>query len=105
MYEMIFVFAIAAFFGLLTLFANREEALKKEAYNQMANDHLQTCNAIMFCTRNDAERLIDSFYGRWSGVIDEWELSTRTAALYKRVRDTQKTREEMVRRQNGYRNQ
>ena len=97
---MLFIFGLAAFFGFMWAFANREETLKKEAYNQMANDHLQTCNAIMFCTRNDAERLIDAFYGRWSGIIDEWELSNRTAALYKSIMTAQKRKEEITRRNN-----
>ena len=105
MNEMLILFGIAAVFGVLSAVKHREEVITEQALEDMYVDHLQTCNAIMFCTRNDAERLIDAFYGRWSGVIDEWELSTRTAALYKRVRDTQKTREEMVRRQNGFRNQ
>jgi hypothetical protein len=103
MNEMYFLFALAAFFGFLTLISHREETLKRENYAQMQNDHLQTCNAMLYCTRNDAERLIDAFYGRWSGVIDEWELSTRTAALYKRIIETQKQREEMIERQKRYR--
>ena len=103
MTEMYFLFGLAAVFGFLAFVANRDEAIKKAYYDQMANDHLQTCNAMLFCTRNDCERLIDAFYARWNGIIDEWELSTRTAALYKRVIETQKTRDEMLKRQERYR--
>lgn len=103
MNEMYLLFGLAAFLGFLTLMTHREETIKRENYAQMQNDHLQTCNAMLYCTRNDAERLIDAFYGRWSGVIDEWELSNRTAALYKRIIETQKQREEMLERQKRYR--
>jgi hypothetical protein len=47
---------------------------------------------LLHVNRNDAERHIDAFYGRWSGRVDEWELSNRTASLYKRLFDIQKAK-------------
>jgi hypothetical protein len=93
--ELSIIASICAFFTLITMFSHRDEKLREDTYNAMKVDHLQTCNAMLFCTRNDAERLIDAFYGRWSGIIDEWELSTRTAALYKRVMEAQKVKRDM----------
>lgn len=74
---------------------SREEVMQEQTLSEMKADHLRTSQAMMWCTRNDAERLIDSFYGRWSGLVDEWELSSRTAALYKRVIEVQKVKADM----------
>jgi hypothetical protein len=100
MSDMLFIFGLAAFFGMLALYSNREETIKAQQIEDMKVDHMQTSHAIQFCTRNDAERLIDAFYGRWSGIIDEWELSNRTAALYKSIMTAQKRKEEITRRNN-----
>jgi hypothetical protein len=92
MNEMLILFGIAAVFGLLSAVKHREEVITEQALEDMKVDHLQTCNMLIYVNRNDAERHIDAFYGRWSGRVDEWELSNRTAALYKRLFDIQKAK-------------
>jgi hypothetical protein len=95
MNEFLFFLAMAGFFTLLFHWSHLREKLHEQHINDMKVDHLQTCNMLLYVNRNDAERHIDAFYGRWSGKIDEWELSNRTAALYKRLFDIQKTRAEI----------
>lgn len=73
----------------------RDEILQEQTLNEMKLDHFRTSQSMLWCTRNEAERLIDSFYGRWSGLVDEWELSSRTASLYKRVIEVQRIRKDM----------
>lgn len=96
---MYLIFGLAAVIGTIAWFMERDEAIKSQWMEDMKVDHMQTCEAMRHLTRNECERLIDAFYGRWSGIIDDWELSTRTAALYKRVIEAQKQREEMIKRQ------
>ena len=74
---------------------SRDEILQEQTLNEMKLDHFRTSQSMLWCTRNEAERLIDSFYGRWSGLVDEWELSSRTASLYKRVIEVQRIRKDM----------
>lgn len=100
MTDIYLIFGLAAFFGVLSLYSHRDEAIQRQRMEDMKVDHMQTSHAIMFATRNDAERMIDGFYGRWSGVIDEWELSNRTAALYKCIISSQKRKDEIERRNN-----
>jgi hypothetical protein len=92
MNDMYIIFGLAAFFAVLSFYKHRDEIIQQQFYEDMKVDHLQTCNILIYVNRNDAERHIDAFYGRWSGKIDEWELSTRTAALYKRLFEIQKTK-------------
>jgi hypothetical protein len=99
MTEMYLIFGLVVFLGSIAWFMERDEAIKRQWYEDMKIDHLQTSETMRHLTRNECERLIDSFYGRWSGLIDEWELSNRTAALYKRVIEAQRQREEMLKRQ------
>jgi hypothetical protein len=93
-------FGLAAIFGFISLCSHRDETIKEQRVEDMKVDHMQTCHAIMFATRNEAERMIDGFYGRWSGLIDEWELSNRTAGLYKCIISSQKRKDEIERRNN-----
>jgi hypothetical protein len=97
MNEMLILFGIAAVFGLLSAVKHRDEVITAQALEDMKVDHLQTCDMLLHVNRNDAERHIDSFYGRWSGRVDEWELSTRTASLYKRLFEIQKVKAEINR--------
>jgi hypothetical protein len=92
MNDILFVFGLAGFFAILSMFKHRDEVISEQFKEDMKVDHLQTCNMLLYVNRNDAERHIDAFYGRWSGKVDEWELSTRTASLYKRLFEIQKTR-------------
>jgi hypothetical protein len=97
MNEMLILFGIAAVFGLLSAVKHRDEVITDQALEDMKMDHLQTCDMLLHVNRNDAERHIDAFYGRWSGRVDEWELSTRTASLYKRLFEIQKVKAEINR--------
>jgi hypothetical protein len=97
MNEMLILFGIAAVFGLLSAVKHRDEVITAQALEDMKVDHLQTCDLLLHVNRNDAERHIDAFYGRWSGRVDEWELSTRTASLYKRLFEIQKVKAEINR--------
>jgi hypothetical protein len=97
MNEMLILFGIAAVFGLLSAVKHRDEVITAQALEDMKVDHLQTCDMLLHVNRNDAERHIDAFYGRWSGRVDEWELSTRTASLYKRLFEIQKVKAEINR--------
>lgn len=101
-YEILFYVAVAIIAFGFYLFLARDEALREQFIEDMKVDHLRTADAMLHCSRNDCERLIDAFYDRWSGIIDEWELSNRTAALYKRIIETQKTRDEMEKRRNSH---
>jgi hypothetical protein len=94
MNEMLILFGIAAVFGVLSVVKHRDELITAQALEDMKLDHAQTCDILRHVNRNDAERHIDAFYGRWSGRVDEWELSNRTAALYKRLFEIQKIKSE-----------
>lgn len=92
MEEMIIWFGFAAFFWLISVVMQRDEAIKQQFLEDMQVDHLHTCDVLLHVNRNDAEKHIDAFYYRWEGIIDEWELSARTAKLYKRMYEIQKAR-------------
>jgi hypothetical protein len=92
MNEMIILFGFAMFFFIVNRVMDRDEAIKAQFMEDMKMDHLQTCDVLLHVNRNDAQRHIDAFYYRWEGIIDEWELSTRTAKLYKRLFEIQKAK-------------
>ena len=92
-YTLFIAIFVTAF--IMHRFQTRDEKIKEETMSAMKLDHFRTSQSMLWCTRNEAERLIDTFYGRWSGLVDEWELSSRTASLYKRVIEVQKIRSDM----------
>jgi hypothetical protein len=92
MNEMMILFGTAVIFGILSSAMHRDDQIKEQLFEDMKLDHLQTCDVFLHVNRNDAEKHIEAFYQRWKGIIDEWELSTRTAKLYKRLFEIQKAR-------------
>ena len=88
--------------SLLYFIIDRNDIINRQWMEDMKVDHLQCCNDMRYMTRNQCERVIDQFYGRWSGKVDEWELSNRTASLYKRLFELQKERDMMEKRRDNH---